>query len=142
MARGGTDVAARITLNRQMLQVQTQAMGFQPQLRSHRKELAPDMSVRTLVFLAICCLPLAAQSSRPIPESTARPLFAAIPASVITHADSFVLAQDGLARLYNFATGVNGTPFLQDVYKSFGLSPDGRHFLYLKARGKFPTFQL
>ena len=60
----------------------------------------------------------------------------------ISRDDAFVLARDGEAILYNYEAGVIGAPFLRNVYKSFGFSYDSRRFLYLKAKGHFPTFAL
>ncbi len=67
---------------------------------------------------------------------------AGIPQVAVSPASSFVLARNGQAFLYDYSAGVIGTPFLKDVYKPFGFSPDARYFLYLKANGKFPTFSL
>jgi uncharacterized membrane protein len=64
-----------------------------------------------------------------------------LPRSLVADARSLVIAQDGRAVLYNYDAGVTA-PFLDNVYKSFGLSPDKRYFLYLKARNGFPTFDL
>ena len=35
-----------------------------------------------------------------------------------------------------------GLPFLPHVYKAFGFSSDAQYFLYLRANGTFPTFEL
>lgn len=55
---------------------------------------------------------------------------------------TLILAQGGVARVYNAQAGVQGAEFLGGVYKSFGTSPDSRSFLYLKAEGGRPTFEL
>jgi uncharacterized membrane protein len=65
-----------------------------------------------------------------------------IPRHAISREKSFVLAQNGQALLYNYDAGVVAAPLLPNVYKSFGFSFDSRYFLYLKANGAFPTFDL
>src|SRR5262249_20834715 len=65
-----------------------------------------------------------------------------IPPEAISRAKSFVLTQNGQALLYNYDAGVVAAPLLSNVYKSFGFSFNSRYFLYLKANGPFPTFDL
>src|SRR3954454_14431479 len=66
----------------------------------------------------------------------------AIPRSAISQANSFVLARDGQSFFYNYDAGLVGRPFLPHVFKAFGFSFDAQQFLYLRANGKFPTFEL
>jgi len=70
------------------------------------------------------------------------PSFVNIPKEAVSRSNAFVLAHDGEAFLYNYNAGVARAPFLSNVYKTFGLSHDSRYFLYLKANGRFPTFEL
>ena len=72
----------------------------------------------------------------------AEPLLSPIPRSAISPASSFVLPRNGQAIFYNYDAGLIGKPFLPNVYKSFGFSFDAQYFLYLKAKGRFPTFEL
>ncbi|MEO8368200.1 MAG: M23 family metallopeptidase, partial [Candidatus Solibacter sp.] len=65
-----------------------------------------------------------------------------IPQAAISPASSFVLARGGQAYFYNYDAGLVARPFLRDVYKPFGFSFDAEYFLYLKANGNFPTFEL
>ena len=96
-----------------------------------------------LFFFAFWRNLLIAQDFAPVAKTNAAaPPFASLSKSAISRENSFVLARDGEAVLYNYANGVVGAPFLNDVYKSFGLSSDSRYFLYLKADGKYPTFAL
>jgi len=89
------------------------------------------------VFLAlVLCLqpPLEAQSAVRAYQN--------IPRYAISRESGLILAQGGVARFYDARSGVSGAEFLDGVYKSFGLSPDARSFLFLKAAGGFPTFEL
>src|SRR4051812_23147726 len=86
-----------------------------------------------LSFFALTESPLCAQSIAGLVD---------VSTPGIIGANSFVIAQNGEALLYNYEAGLDGIRFLTGVYKSFGISHDFRYFLYLKAKGHFPTFQL
>ena len=88
------------------------------------------MRVLCPLLMACCAIPLNAQDISNVPQSA------------ISAANSFVLARDGQAFFYNYDAGLIARPFLRDVYKPFGFSFDAQYFLYLKAKGKFPTFEL
>ena len=53
-----------------------------------------------------------------------------------------MVAAYGDSYLYNPRTGLDGIPFLKDVYRPFGFSANGRYFLYLKSVDRMPTFSL
>jgi len=66
----------------------------------------------------------------------------AIEPDAVVPSRSFVLAAGGQSWFYNPSRNVWKVPFLENVYKSFGISSDGRHFLYLKSYGRMPGFSL
>ncbi len=65
-----------------------------------------------------------------------------LPPGAISPDSSFVVAAYGDSFLYNPRTGLDGIPFVKDVYRPFGFSGNGRYFLYLKAVERMPTFAL
>jgi len=65
-----------------------------------------------------------------------------LPPGAISAGTPFVLAAGGESYLFNPSQRVMKAPFLKDVYKAFGFSPDRSEFLYLKSKGRLPGFSL
>ena len=93
--------------------------------------------MKSAVVVVLCAFAVAAA---PAPKTLKT--LSAIASDTVSPSRSFVLAVGGQSWFYNPSRNVWKVPFLENVYKSFGISSDGRHFLYLKSYGRMPGFSL
>ncbi|MGH9675130.1 MAG: TolB family protein, partial [Bryobacteraceae bacterium] len=95
--------------------------------------------MKSAVFLAVGAFASLA-SAAPAPNTLKT--LSSISSDAAAPSRSFVLAVGGRSWFYNPSRNIWKAPFLENVYKSFGISSDGRHFLYLKSYGHLPGFSL
>ena len=69
-------------------------------------------------------------------------MLAPLPAGAAFPRHAFVIAKDGTAYVSNPPAGIYDQPFLSGVFRPFGFSEKGEHFLYLRANGNLPGFSL